>query len=242
MPLREITPQRVAAWQADRIKAGAGRPVVRKALRLLGGILAYAVEQEHLQVNAARAVRPVRVAKAKTGHAVSVCEVEALRAAVGEPWDVLLAVLAYTGLRPAEALALRWADIGEHTIRVDRALSLTGDVKSTKTEAARSGRLLAPVAADLAAWRLRCGRPAKTAAVLPHPSGKGWSKVAWDNLRERQFQPAAVAIGLGTIAELPAVKGTRPRRRYEGLRPYDLRHTFASLLLAEGRSLHYVAE
>lgn len=26
------------------------------------------------------------------------------------------------------------------------------------------------------------------------------------------------------------------------LRPYDLRHTFASLLLAEGRSLHYVAD
>ena len=25
------------------------------------------------------------------------------------------------------------------------------------------------------------------------------------------------------------------------LRPYDLRHTFASLLLAEGRTLHYVA-
>ncbi|MGH2918504.1 MAG: hypothetical protein ACRDLS_07905, partial [Solirubrobacteraceae bacterium] len=25
-------------------------------------------------------------------------------------------------------------------------------------------------------------------------------------------------------------------------RPYDLRHTFASLLLAEGRAIHYVAE
>lgn len=47
---------------------------------------------------------------------------------------------------------------------------------------------------------------------------------------------------LGTVVELPAAEGKRPRRRYEGLRPYDLRHTFASLLLAEGRSLHYVAE
>lgn len=32
------------------------------------------------------------------------------------------------------------------------------------------------------------------------------------------------------------------RQRYEGPRPYDLRHTFASLLLAEGKAIHYVAE
>jgi integrase len=36
----------------------------------------------------------------------------------------LLSVLAYSGLRPGEALALQWRDIREQTILVERALSL----------------------------------------------------------------------------------------------------------------------
>lgn len=225
VPLREITPQRVAAWQAERVKAGAGRKAITRALRLLGGILGYAVELEHVQANAARAVRPVRVTTAKTGRALSAREVEALRASLEAPWDVLVSLLAYTGMRPGEALGLRWGDVHEQTLRVERAVSLIdGSVQGTKTDTARTVRLLAPVAADLAAWRLRCGRPAKTALVLPHPSGHTWSKTAWGNWRRREFGDAREAAGIGE------------------LRPYDLRHTFASLLLAEGRSVHYVAE
>jgi integrase len=249
VPLREITPQRVAAWQAERVKAGAGRKAVTRALRLLGGILGYAVELEHVQVNAARAVRPVRVATPKTRRALSTREVEALRGALDEPWAMLASILAYTGMRPGEALALRWGDIGEDTIRVERAVSLCdGTVQGTKTETARTVRLLAPVAADLAAWRLRCGRPTKTALVLPHPSGSPWTKTAWGNWREREFQPAAAAVGLGVLERTTKrvlVDGKRRDRtvsRYAGPRPYDLRHSFASLLLAEGRSIHYVAE
>jgi integrase len=225
VPLRDITPQRIAAWQAARVKTGAGRKAIREALGLLGGILGYAVELEHLQVNAARAVRPVRRPQRKTGRALSAREVEALRGALDEPWSMLVTILAYTGMRPGEALALRWGDIHEQTIRVERAVSLIdGSVQGTKTDTARTVRLLAPVAADLAAWRLRCGRPSNTALVLPHPSGSGWTKTLWGNWRRREFAAAREAAGIGE------------------LRPYDLRHTFASLLLAEGRAIHYVAE
>ncbi len=225
LPLREITPQRVAAWQAARVSAGAGRKAVREALSLLGGILGYAVELEHVQINAARAVRPVRRPPRKSGRALSAREVEALRAALDEPWSMLVELLAYSGMRPGEALALRWGDVGERTIGVERAVSLCdGSVQGTKTDAARAVRLLAPVAVNLAAWRLRCGRPAKTALVLAHPSGCRWTKTLWDNWRRREFAAARAASGVGE------------------LRPYDLRHTFASLLLAEGRAIHYVAE
>lgn len=162
---------------------------------------------------------------------------------------MLVSLLGYTGMRPGEALALRWGDIGEGTIRVERAVSLCdGSTQTTKTGAARTIRLLAPVAVDLAAWRLRCGRPAKTALVLPHPSDHAWSKAAWGNWRRREFQPAAAAAKLGTLKKTTShvtVKGVRQRRvhqHYEGPRVYDLRDTFASLLLAEGRSVHYVAE
>jgi integrase len=247
VPLREITPQRIAAWQANRLKAGAGRKAMREALGLLGGILGYGVELEHLQVNAARAVRPVRRPQRKAGRALSAREVEALLDALDERWSTLVSVLAYTGLRPGEALALRWADVGKTTLRVERALSLCdSSEQGTKTDTSRTVQLLAPVKADLTAWRLRSGRPAKTALVFPHPSGATWSKTLWGNWRRREFQPAAAAAGLATMTTTTIRVDQRSRKRqqqtYDGPRPYDLRHTFASLLLAEGRAIHYVAE
>lgn len=206
------------------MKNGAGLKAIKEAKSLLGGILSYAVELEHLQFNAARAVRPVRQRPRKTGRGLSAREVEALRAALDERWRLLVSLIAYSGVRPGEAVALQWADIGD-TIRVERAVALIdGSDKGTKNHKARNVRLLAPLAADLAAWRLRCGRPANTALVFPHPSGRPWTKPLWDNWRRRHFAAARA------VAEIGA------------LRPYDLRHTFASLLLAEGRSLHYVAE
>lgn len=223
VPLREITPQRIAAWQATRVNSGAGPKAIKEAKSLLGGVLGYAVELEHLQFNAARAVRPVKQRPRKTGRGLSAREVEALRAALDEPWGLLVSLIAYSGVRPGEAVALQWADVGD-TIRVERAVALIdGSGKDTKNHKARNVRLLAPLAADLAAWRLRCGRPGHAALVFPHPSGRLWTKPLWDNWRRRQFTAARAAAGIGA------------------LRPYDLRHTFASLLLAEGRTLHYVA-
>jgi integrase len=84
--------------------------------------------------------------------------------------------------------------------------------------------------------------------VFPHPSGGPWTKNLWGNWRRREFQPAAAAAGLGTYERtlryvtVGGVRRKRERQKYEGPRPYDLRHTFASLLLAEGRAIHYVAE
>lgn len=60
-----------------------------------------------------------------------------------------MSVLAYAGLRPGEALALAWRNVRERTILVDRAIAL-GTEKGTKTNAARTVRLLAPLAKDLA--------------------------------------------------------------------------------------------
>jgi hypothetical protein len=57
LELREITPEVIARWQANRLAAGGGPVVVREALKLFGSILQRAVEAQHLQTNPARAVR-----------------------------------------------------------------------------------------------------------------------------------------------------------------------------------------
>ncbi len=133
---------------------------------------------------------------------------------------VLPCVLAYSGMRPSEALALRWGDIGERTLLVERSLGPDGSLKRTKTGQIRSVRLMAPLREDLNAWR---NGAADDELVFPTRIGTGWDEDDWRNWRHRVYVPAAEAAGL-----------TRTR-------PYDLRHSAASLWLHEGRTIIEVA-
>jgi integrase len=150
-------------------------------------------------------------------------QIEAIRANLDIRDATLVSVLAYAGLRPGEALALRWGDVRDRTVVVERAASL-GEIKSTKTGAVRAVKILAPLANDLSRWRLAAGRPADTALVFPNAHGGVWAAEDYKNWRRRKFRTAVAAAGL------PATT-----------RPYDLRHAFCSLLLAEGRSIIEVA-
>jgi integrase len=71
---------------------------------------------------------------------------------------------------------------------------------------------------------MRSGRPGDKKLVFPRDDGAPWKAHDWQNWRRRTFADAIKPTGL------------------EHARPYDLRHSFASLLLAEGRTIHYVAK
>src|SRR5260370_571255 len=77
-------------------------------------------------------VRKTQVPRGAEVRPLAPSTIEAMRAAATTRDAVLLAVLAYAGLRPGEALALRWGDVRERTLLVERALSL-GAEKGTKT-------------------------------------------------------------------------------------------------------------
>jgi integrase len=220
--LGELSAEMISRWQAERIAAGAGREIVLKALMLLGSILQRAVEGERIARNPARIVRKVKRGPRREVRPLAPVTVEKLRAASRERDAVLISVLAYAGLRPQEALAVCWGHVRDRTILVERAVSL-GELKDTKTRAHRTVRLLGPLREDLAAWRHSRGKPADVELVFPGPHGRPFTKTDWDNWRNRAFDRACRAIEL------------------EGARPYDLRHSFASLLLHEGRSVMYVA-
>jgi integrase len=133
-----------------------------------------------------------------------------------------ISVVAYAGLRPGEALGLRRGDIRERTILVQRSVSL-GVEADAKTRQHRTVRLLAPLAADLRSWRMAAGCPADDQLVFPGKDGQPWTQAAYQSWRRRAFRRATQAAGLAHA------------------RPYDLLHSFASLLLHEGRSVIYVA-
>jgi integrase len=262
LALIEITPEVIARWQSDRLAAGGGPVAVHDAATLLGGILQRAFENGHLQSNPARVVRRPPLPRRKEVRPLAPIVIERMRAAATPRDAALLSVLAYAGLRPGEALALRWLDIREQTILIERALSL-GQENDTKTDAHRTVRLLAPLAADLREWRLRSGRPAQPSLVFPSRTGEPWTLGAYQSWRRRAFQRALSLAQIdgpddplsrscpsckakagrpcrtstGRVVDRTHVARRRPKT--EG-RPYDLRHSFASLLLHEGRSVIYV--
>jgi integrase len=226
-PLRELDPLSLAAFRAELTAAGVGRASVRRVMVIMQGVLECAVEWQRIPANPARAVRKPPQRRERAVRPLAPIAVERIRAHLlndGRLRDaVLVSVLAYAGLRPGEALALRWSHIRERTILVERAVAL-GELKTTKTSRTRTVRLLAPLGADLREWRIGQGMPLDEELVFPGRHGSVCGDDAWRCWRRRVFTPAARASGVDSP-----------------VRPYDLRHSFVSLLLAEGGNVVEIA-
>jgi integrase len=140
-------------------------------------------------------------------------------------WTLFM-TLADAGLRPGEALALRWQDFDEvgRALNIERAVS-DREVKPTKSEGRRRVDLTRRLTEALAQWQSAGELAALTAGTEPSP----WM----------------FPTSTGTLIEVVAVgKRFRLLLRKAGLpgfRLYDLRHTYATHLLAEGAPITYVA-
>ena len=182
-------------------------------MTLLGAILQRAAEAKRIPYNPQRVVRKGRLPLASEVRPLAPVTVEAMRRVADLREATIVSVLAYAGLRPGELRALRWRDVRERTLLVN----------AHKTARRRTVRLLAPLAADLAEWRIACGCPDDAAIVFLGENGGMWSANGFEKWRQRRFGTLLAAAGI------------------ERGRPYELRHSFASLLLHEGRDVIYVA-
>jgi integrase len=100
---------------------------------VLSSVLQRGVECGRIPANP---VRPIRKPTGKREHVVrplAPMTVEQMRRYLRdrdrERDAVLLCVLAYAGLRPSEAVARRFGDIGERTLLVERSLDPDGSLK-----------------------------------------------------------------------------------------------------------------
>jgi integrase len=224
--LREVTRQTIDAYCA-RIRAdGAGAPTVNRALGVLQGVFHRAVEWRRLAWNPVVGTRRLTHSRATTIDARIPETVEAVRARLDRQNAALVSVLAYEGLRPGEAYALVWSDVLDDRGRPRKRLlvqhAISGDeVTTPKSARAREPELFAPVARELAELHLAQGRPQREALVFPDAAGGHLRRQNW---RRRVWIPALERAGVPYF------------------RSYDLRHTCATLLLYEGRTLNEVAE
>jgi integrase len=140
---------------------------------------------------------------------------------------VLLVTYAMTGLRPGEGLALRPgdADFQNEILHVERALR-HGIVKRTKTAETRKVDLSGTILEILKAHLARLAEEAL---------GRGWGEPAW-----LFSSDANTSLDYTNTAKVFA--RILKAAKLAHFRVYDLRHTYASLLLSAGAPLLYISQ
>ncbi|MCK6436000.1 site-specific integrase [Rivihabitans pingtungensis] len=130
----------------------------------------------------------------------------------------------WTGLRTSELIALEWADIDflRGYARIDKALTQAADAEeSTKTRAGRRDvKLLAPALAALSSQK----------SITYLTGGKIF-------INPRTREPWCGDQAIRKTLWTPALKRAGVRYR----RPYQTRHTYASMMLSAGESPMWVA-
>ena len=217
MALADIKPRMIAAWRGQLLSDGIGRESVRMAMVLLQAMYTVATEWGEAEPNPVSVVRKPRQGRERAIRVISPDAVERIRAHMLAAGDLhsatMVSVLAYTGMRPGEMLALERCHLGEQTILVEQAVAY-GKLKAQKTgRVYRTIDLLDALAEDLAVWleHLPTGRQ----FLFAKAGDELFQRDDWDNWRNRRFHAATKALDMGTP------------------RPYDLRHSFASLQIRE---------
>lgn len=211
----------------------------RRLMMVLSAVFRRAVANRKIQSNPIREMEKPRGTPERTTRPFPPILIERIRRQLlvagaetdneirAEGYACLISLIAYGGLRPAEALALQVRDIGQNIITVDKAVT-QGTAKSkvghTKTKRKRPVPLAAPLASDLAAWLDTLGNPNDTQPVIPSSIGKVWTLSMYRNWRRRIWKPAVEALA----AADPNLDWLSKSR------PYDCRHSFVSLQLRSG--------
>jgi integrase len=210
----------VREWVADLVAGGLSARRARKAHAVLSQVLGSAVEGGRLSRNIAAGIKLPKVQRTEMRF-LDADQVETLAEVIDPRYGTLIRFAAYSGMRPSELTALRIGrlDLLRGTTRVvEAAPEVDGRLHwgGVKTHEARTVRLPRSVAEELGADLT--GRPRDAEAlVFTAPLGGPLRPHTWVT---NFFKPAL------RVAGLP-----------EALRLYDLRHTCASLLIAQGASI-----
>lgn len=220
MVLRKLTAPMVSDWLAKLADAGASGADRKASGALLRKVLYGAVAQGLLSVSPMRGVKLPRAIRPEK-IALTAEQVRAVIQAAPERYRPMFLLWFDAGLRPGELFALRWQDVSldRSEIFVCRALDdLSRQIKETKTTKGR--RLLAISAATRDA--LATIRPADgVGLVFPSPrTDRPWHG---SNFLRNVFGPTIKRAGVKC-------------------RPYDVRHTTATLLISAGVSVKVVSE
>jgi integrase len=198
---------------------------IRKAHGLLSQILKAAVRNRMLTSNPAEGASLPRVERKEMLY-LSPDQVQRLTAAVPDEYETLIYTLAYTGVREGEVTALRRGRVNLPCRELVIAESGTNVHGSKVFGLPKNGKTrtvpIPAFLADMMAEHLEHVPPERDALVFTNSAG---GPVDWSNFRRRVWAPAR------EVARLD-----------RKLRIHDLRHTAASILIAQGAHAKVVQE
>lgn len=234
--LSQLTPLEVQKLYNGMVEVGLSARTVRYVHAVLHSALDQAVKWSMIPRNVTDLVQ-LPQQKKREMRALSPEEAKRfLDAAKGTRWEALFSLMLTTGLRPGEALGLKWQDV---------------DFKNGRLYVQRA---LARVK-NQGGWRLEEPKTAKSRRVIPLPKNVLQDLKAH---RKRQLEEKLKATDYTDHGFVFAVSNGeplsernlireyfKPLLRKAGLpdiRLYDLRHTCATLLLAAGENPKIVSE
>lgn len=232
--LQKLTPTRIQDFLNDRLAAGLSPSSVRSTQRTLRTALKAALKFGYLNRNVATLLDSVHVPKRETGVLNPVQARTFLEVAELEPLGPLFVIMLTMALRPGEAAGLRWQDIDLESGRVNIRMTLQwikrkGEKKrratlvEAKTSASRR-TLKLPALAKAALVRYKVTQAEEEAWAADrwsgNPSGLVFTNTLGNPLDEKKVYNICQRIL--KAAKLPKV------------RTHDLRHSAASILIAQG--------
>ena len=227
VPVAKLRPDQIQSMYAELLERGLGGRTVLHVHRLLHQALGHAVKWQILSKNPCQAVDPPRAPR-KEMQALDRDKVRRFLDGIAEsPYREVFKVDLYTGLRRSELLALKWPQVDTEGATVSiiaglHRLPAQGLVLlPTKTASSRRLVDLPPAAVEvLHDIRARQVLLSSETGLPLDPEGFVFAWPGGDpfdpDAVSRDFHKRVKAVGL------------------DGIRFHDLRHTFASLMLAAG--------
>jgi len=233
-PLAKLNAADIQEHYQALLERGLSPRTVRYAHAVLHSALSQAVKWHLLYRNPADLVDLPKQQKRETRVLTAAEAARFIEATVYSQWKALFSMLLTSGMRPGEALGLKWPDVDweRGRVHVQRALSVTkAGWRLDEPKTARSRRAIPlplPVLQDLrehrreqAAMRLQTPGYQDHGLVFANEDG---NPPDLRHITRRHFKPLLKAAGLPDI------------------RLYDLRHTCATLLLAAGENPKVISE
>ncbi len=222
LKLCEITPLAVNEFVAQELETGRRNSTVNKYTKLMSQIYSFMIDMDIVVKNPLARIKSLKEERSEEIRSLSTEETKILLSKTKEIYPdfyLLLFTALFTGMRQGELMGLTWDSINWITRKITVDKNFThGRVGTTKTGKVRKVDMSLELVKVLKEWRLACPKGEHN---LVFPNGDGGYQDA-NNMIKRRFKPAL------------------NRAEIDSLRFHDLRHTYASLLLANGAPMKYV--